>query len=105
MKFSTRIPTHLNDGSPVAREVTQSILDLVMERFEGFTTEAISTGGWRNESGEDFVEPAFTLSVLCENSRYGDARQTVIEIGKMLDQEAMYFEVEYFDGVEIISTR
>lgn len=100
----TKLLPHLNDGSPVAREVTQVILDLMMERFDGFTTDATSIGGWQNDIGDKFVEPAFTLTVIGENQRYGDARQTVIEIGKMLDQEAMYFEVEHFDGIEIIPT-
>ena len=27
------------------------------------------------------------------------------EDGRMLDQKAMYFEVQYFDGVEIIDVR
>ena len=30
------------------------------------------------------------------------ARELVIQIGRQLGQRAMYFEVRYFDGVEII---
>lgn len=38
-------------------------------------------------------------------THFNDGRPVVIAIGRMLDQEAMYFEVQYFDGVEIIDTR
>lgn len=102
MKFITRIPTHLNDGTPVSDEQMQAILMMYVEAFGGFTTEAASEGGWRSESGFDFIEPTIGVSCVCDRSRYTEARQLILQIGRLLGQEAMYFEVQYFDGVEII---
>lgn len=42
------------------------------------------------------------LSVLGDRNRYLEAREMTIEIGRKLEQLAMYFEVEDVDGVEII---
>lgn len=102
MKFITRIPTHLNDGSPVVREVVEAIEAKLVARFGGFTTEAPSHGAWADASGRVYAETAYTVSVACSRDDYADAKALVIEIGRMLEQEAMYFEVQYFDGIEII---
>ena len=48
-------------------------------------------------------EPSYVLTVACSREDYSLARQLVIDIGRRLDQRAMYFEVRYFDGVEIIA--
>jgi hypothetical protein len=42
------------------------------------------------------------LSVACENRHLEVAKREVIRIGTALDQLAMYFEVQYYDGVQIL---
>lgn len=102
MKFITRIPTHLNDGTPADGATMERIRQMFFVAFAGYTTDAVSEGGWRNDDGHNFVEPSVTVSCVCERSQYTQARELVIEIGRTLGQETMYFEVQYFDGVEII---
>lgn len=102
MKFITRIPTHLNDGTPVDGVTMERIRLMFFIGFGGYTTGSVSEGGWRSGEGVNFVEPAITVSCVGERAQYAEARALVIEIGRMLDQQTMYFEVQYFDGVEII---
>lgn len=105
MKFITRIPTHLNDGTPVDGVTMERIRQMFFVAFGGYTTDAVSEGGWRSDDGQDYVEPSVTVSCVCDRLQYTEARELVVEIGRMLDQEAMYFEIQYFDGVEIIPVK
>ena len=102
MKFITRIPTHDNSGNLFPPEVMQEVLQLLVVSFGGYTSDSVSEGGWVDNDGTAFIEPARTVSVTCDRRDYVLARDTVIQIGRLLDQKAMYFEVQYFDGVEII---
>ncbi|MEX1027653.1 MAG: hypothetical protein WD049_06560 [Candidatus Paceibacterota bacterium] len=105
MKLITRIPTHLNDGSPVSAESMQTIWMMIAERFGGVSVDPPGSGAWLDEQGKVYDEPSYLVTFATANrSDYVDARQLVIEIGKLLGQKAMYFEVQYFDGVEIIDT-
>jgi hypothetical protein len=100
--FITRIPTHDNEGTPIAKEVLDKITAEVFEAFGGCTREGPGTGVWRDDQGRVYSEQSFRLEVACEASQYAEARDLVIRIGQRLGQKAMYFEVRYFDGVEIL---
>ena len=55
-----------------------------------------------DDEGNVYDEESRRLEVSCPRSRYSEARELVVKIGKRLKQKGMYFEVRYFDGVEII---
>lgn len=57
---------------------------------------------WADEEGNVYAEDSYRLEVACPRHQYGLARETIINIGRRLKQRAMYFEVRYFDGLEII---
>ena len=103
MIFTTRIPTHFNDGSPVAQSLMNSILVDIHTTFGGYTLEGPAQGAWVDDDGNVYQETSFRLEVACQRGRYLECRDKVIEIGRQLKQKAMYFEVRYVDGVEIIS--
>jgi hypothetical protein len=100
--FITRIPTHDNDGTAVPKQVLDEITDEVFEAFGGCTLEGPGTGVWKDDEGKVYAEQSFRLEVACERSQYLEARGIVLRIGQRLGQKAMYFEVRYFDGVEIL---
>jgi hypothetical protein len=100
--FITRIPTHYNDGTPVPKAVLDEITDEVFEAFGGCTLEGPGTGVWRDDQGKVYAEQSFRLEVACDRSHYPEAREMVLRIGQRLGQKAMYFEVRYFDGAEIL---
>lgn len=102
MQWITRIPTHGNDGDPIPPTVRQSILNDVRNAFGGFSLDGPGQGAWEDDEGRVYEEASWVLTVICERGQYAEARDMVREIGRRLDQFAMYFEVRYMDGVEII---
>lgn len=105
MVFITRIPTHLNDGSPVTKTAMDAVLKRVWTTFGGYTLEGPAEGAWVDDSGKLYSETSYRLEVFCDRERLHEAKALVIEIGRELGQLAMYFEVRHCDGVELIDCR
>ena len=102
MLFITRIPTHRNDGSEITTEERTALLREVSNIFGGFSLDGPGQGSWVDEDGRVYDEASYRLEVMCDRADYAKARESVIELGRQLDQLAMIFEVRYLDGVEII---
>jgi len=103
LKFITLIPTCRNDGSPVSEAEQQAILADLWQQFGGVTVESTATGHWLDtEGGQHYQDQSLKVSVACDSARIAEAEQAVIAIGLRLGQKAMYFEVQYFDGVRIL---
>jgi hypothetical protein len=96
----TRIPTHRNDGSRIAVKERRDVLRQVRESFGGYSLEGPFRGAWVGDDGTVYEETSYRLEVIVEPERLPEARELVIQIGKRLDQLAMYFEVR--EGGEII---
>lgn len=102
MLWITRIPTHDNDGREFPAETLQAILADVAAQFGGCSLDGPGRGLWIGDDGRVYDEPSYELSVSCPREQFVEARGMVIEIGRRLGQLAMFFEVRYFDGTEII---
>ena len=102
MIFITRIPTHRNDGTLIRQEELEAIKRQVWETFGGLSLDGPGSGVWVADDGAVYDETSYMLQVHCDRDRYQEARELVMQIGRQLGQRAMYFEVRYFDGVEII---
>lgn len=101
MKFTTLIPTHYNDGSPVSQRVLQDIQREFWTKYGGATVEGIVQGFWL-DAGTLYEDECLKIVVSCDNERLSEVEQHIIQIGKRLGQEAMYLEVQYLDGVRIL---
>lgn len=107
MKWVTLIPKRRNNGEEVTVDELNEIIKMVYRRFGGATVENLSDaeGHWIDDvDGEYHHDPSWKLTVACDRERLAEAERTVREIGKMLEQKAMYFEVRYFDGVRLLRT-
>lgn len=102
MKFTTYLVTHRNDGTTVSDAEKSDILKLAWQRFGGYTLSGPQTGAWVDDTGSLYEEPSQRLEIVCERTRLADAIAFVREVGKRLDQKAMYFEVRDYDGVQIL---
>lgn len=102
MVFMVRVPTHYNDGSEIPASVIGGIFDDAYSKFTGCTFGPVEDGAWVSSDGQVYIEPSRPLQIAMDRSRLEEARQFAIEIGRLLKQEAMYTEVRYADGVEII---
>ncbi len=104
MNFITLIPTRRNDGSEVPESERQDILSGLWRRFGGVTIEGIVQGHWiDSQDDRHYQDESLKVTVACDADRYDEARKAVLEIGRRLDQRAMYFEVRYFDGVRFLT--
>lgn len=101
MKFTTLVPLKRNDGSPVGTKEINRILRRLQTRFGGLTVEGQVAGRWM-EAGQVYQDESLKISVACDNSRLEEARGEVLRIGRELGQLAMFFEVQYYDGVQIL---
>jgi hypothetical protein len=101
--FITRIPTHYNDGTLIPEDVRQDITDQMARTIGGYTLEGPAQGAWVDEDCSTYSETSSRLEVSCGRERYAEARALVIALGPRLRQKAMYFEVRYCDGVEILA--
>ena len=102
MLWITRVPTHDNNGREFPAELLQAVLADVAAAFAGYSLDGPGRGAWIGDDGRVYDEPSYQLSVSCDRERYTEAREMALSMGRRLDQVAMYFEVRYFDGVEII---
>ncbi|HLQ44605.1 MAG TPA: hypothetical protein VK137_07750 [Planctomycetaceae bacterium] len=103
MKFTTLIPRRRNDGSRVSKDEMNSIVTELQNHFGGLTREGTVIGHWVDSAdGKVYVDESLKVCVACDNRRLEEARQFVTEIGRRLGQKAMFFEVQYYDGVQIL---
>jgi hypothetical protein len=100
MLVITRIPTHRNNGSKISQRERRTILTLVRNTFGGYTLEGPFLGAWVADDGRTYEETSYRLEVLLPAERVSEARELFAQIGKQLDQRAIYFEVR--EGGEII---
>lgn len=101
MKFTTFIPLNHNDGSPFPASEIQEIISRIWETFHGATNEGIVEGHWVDD-GKHYQDTSIKITVVCDISRLQEAEELVRDLGKQLDQLAMYFEIQYADGVRFL---
>jgi hypothetical protein len=101
VKFTTLIPTRRNDGSAVSKTEMTAILQKFWMTFGALTDEGKTNGVWQ-DGGKVFRDECLKIVVSCDNERLEEAKALVIEVGRQLGQLAMYFEVAYYDGVQIL---
>lgn len=102
MKFTTFIPTTRNDGTTVKSAVMERILEALWRPFRAMTKEGYVTGYWIDEDGTEFKDVCLKVFIECDRSRLVEAIKAVKRVGRRLGQRAMYFEVEGYDGVQIL---
>jgi hypothetical protein len=100
MLVITRIPTQRNDGSKISRREQRAILTRVRDEFGGYTLEGPFQGAWVADDGGVYAETSYRLEVLVPPERINEARELFMDVGRLLGQKAIYFEVR--DGGEII---
>lgn len=101
MKFITLIPTQRNDGSTVSQNEMQGILQTFWVEFGGATIEGPVEGHWI-DNGQHYQDWCMRVTVVCDSKQLDQAKRLVTQIGRQLDQKAMYFEVIRDDGVEFL---
>lgn len=97
------VPRVHGDGSPVTAAEISAIEDDLFERFGGFTDAGEVVGAYRSRSGARVNDRSRSLWIAIDPARIPGLRRVVIDIGRRLGQESMYFEMP--DGrVELTPT-
>src|SRR5437764_15223012 len=102
MKFTTLIPTTRNDGTAVEAAVLERVVDSLRRPFRGMTKEGYVTGHWIDDDGTEFTDLCLKVFIECDRDRLFEAIKAVKRVGRRLGQRAMYFEVDGYDGVQIL---
>src|SRR5213593_1651883 len=100
MKFTTFIPTHFNDGTPVSDEELEAIQMELCCQFGGVTDEGLVKGMWLDESGALYRDTCRKVFVKCDASRLEEIRETVKAIGQRLGQKAMWVEFDVSENAQ-----
>ncbi len=102
MKFTTFIPTHRNDGTPVSDAELDAIQMELAIHFGGATDEGLVKGMWLDEGGTLYRDTCRKLFVKCDDSRVDEVNGIVKAIGRRLGQKAMWIEFDFTDNARII---
>jgi hypothetical protein len=102
MKFITYIPKARNDGTQFDIDFLNGVIEQLWESFDGMTEEGEVRGRWTSPDGTVYRDHSIKISIACERERLQEAIQAVKKAGRRLRQEAMYFEVSGYDGVQIL---
>ena len=93
MKFTTLIPTRLNDGREVPREQMDRIIDELAAKFKGCSDEGVTKGQWLDpKDSQLYRDESRRVAVFCDNRQFWEAQQAVVKIGKELGQRAMFLK-------------
>src|SRR5438105_3178269 len=87
------IPLTFNDGTAVPDEKLKTIEHEIYNEFNCWTVVGEVTGAFRLQSGKKQVDRLLHVWVLADESALPKLRQMVGGFGKLLEQEAMYFEL------------
>jgi hypothetical protein len=98
------IPLAYNDGTRVEKEIREKILDEFFIEFNGYTIDGIKRGAYRrHDTGEKQVEVTQRICVLVDGEEgVRKLRALLADIGRLLGQEFMYFEVATGSTVEFV---
>ncbi len=102
MKFTTFIPSHRNDGTPVSEAELAAIQMELALQFGGATDEGPVKGMWLDEAGVMYRDTCRKLFVKCDDSRLVEVNDVVKSIGRRLGQKAMWIEFDFDDNAQII---
>jgi hypothetical protein len=102
MKFTTFIPTTWNDGTAIKPAVLERVIDTLWRPFRAMTKDGYVTGHWVDEDGTEFTDVCLKVFIECDRSRLSEAMKAVKRVGRRSRQRAMYFEVDGYDGVQIL---
>ena len=106
MQFVTLIPICRNNGEAVDQAELDAIIRKLWVTFGGCSIDGPVEGHWvDSQTGVHYQDACLRATVVCDNNRLTEAETAVIEIGRQLAQEAMFFEVRDFDGVRFLRTK
>lgn len=92
IKFVLLVPLNYNDGSEVAPEVREKILDDLFLLAGGYTVAGTVTGAYRMRDGSRQVDQSLQVWVGVGAEEVGQLKTLVARFAALLGQESMYLE-------------
>jgi len=87
------IPTSYNDGSPVPSEIMMDVWDELFVEFGPFSQSGITEGLWETKDGTRVKDHSLTVWIVMEEEKVASLKNIIKKIARLLQQEAIYFEV------------
>ena len=95
------IPTSYNDGKPVPSEVMVDVWDELFVTFGPFSQDGITEGLWEMNDGTRVKDHSLKTWIVIEEEKVPLLKDLIKKIARLLQQEAIYFEVMDCD-IELI---
>ena len=103
MKFTFLVPRTLNDGSSVSAEWCADLEIEISVQFAGCSIDGPVKGIWTNDAGMVFHDVCDRYTIVADRDRLNHLFAVVDRIAAELKQEAMFVEIDGYDGVQIRS--
>ncbi len=87
------IPTSYSDGRPVPSEVMIDVLEELFVKFGSFSQSGVTKGLWEMKDGTRVKDHSLTLWIVMPEEKVASLKQHVKKLARLLEQEAIYFEV------------
>ncbi|HUW18915.1 MAG TPA: hypothetical protein VMW16_06395 [Sedimentisphaerales bacterium] len=87
------IPTSYNDGRPIPSEVMMDVFEELFVKFGPFSQSGVTKGLWEMEDGTRVKDNSLTVWIVIEEEKVALLKELVKKFARLLEQEAIYFEV------------
>ena len=87
------IPTSYNDGRPIPSEVIVDVLEELFVTFGPFSQSGTTKGLWQMKDGTRVRDNSLTLWIVLKEEKVASLKELVKKFARLLEQEAIYFDV------------
>jgi hypothetical protein len=87
------IPTSYNDGREIPAEVILGVIEELFIKFGGVSQSGVTDGLWKMKDGTRAKDRSLTLWIVIEEEKVSVLKNLIKKFARLLEQEAIYFEV------------
>jgi hypothetical protein len=104
IKVTALIPKNYNDGQRIPNKAYRKFEDKLLEIAGGFSNDGITAGSWLDDNNELYKDRSLRYIITVKTTKQlKEIKQAIIEIGKELEQKAMYIGIIRDAEIEIIN--
>jgi hypothetical protein len=87
------IPTCYNDKREIPASVIDSVFDELYLHFGSYTIDGITEGTWKMSDGKKAIDRCYKVWIIISEEQVILLKGVIKKFVKLLEQEAIYFEV------------
>ncbi len=92
------IPTSYNDGKEISSDVMSEIFDELFAECGPYSVTGITQGIWELKDGTRVKDNSLTVWTVIDDEKVAILKKLIKKFARILNQEAVYFEVTDWTG-------